>query len=70
MYNYPLFKFGPRWWYVVNTTPLPLYYQESYSVPILQEAGLASGPVLDGHGKSDYHRGRTLDRPPRSESLH
>jgi hypothetical protein len=42
---YPLFNFGPRWWYVVNATPLPLYSQESDSVPILQETGLASWSV-------------------------
>ena len=38
-------------------------------VPILQEAGLAPGPVWMG-GKSRPHRDSILDRPARSQSLY
>ena len=39
------------------------------SVPIVQEAGWAPGPVWTG-GKSRPHRDLTPHRPARSQSLH
>ena len=38
-------------------------------VPILQEAGLAPGPVWSG-GKSRHNRDSIPDRPARSQSLY
>ena len=36
---------GARWWWVVNSTPQPLYPLEKYPVLIVQEARWAPGPV-------------------------
>ena len=39
---------GARWGWAVNATPRPLYPRERYPVPIVWEAGWASGPVWAG----------------------
>jgi hypothetical protein len=43
-----LLNLGTRCGWVVNTTPQLLYPLERYPVPIVQEAGWASGPVWMG----------------------
>jgi hypothetical protein len=55
---------------MVNATPRPLYPRERDPVPILQQAGKATGPVWTGAKNFAPHGIRSLDRPDRSESLH
>jgi len=50
---------------VVSSTPRPQFTPGKDSVPILQEAGWASGPVWTG-GKSRPHRDPIPDRPAHS----
>jgi hypothetical protein len=45
------FNLGARWGLVVNATPRPLYPREKNPVPIIQEAGWASGPIWTGAEK-------------------
>ena len=60
---------GTRRGWVVSSTPRPHFTSGKDSVPILQEAGWAPGPVWTG-GKSRPHRDSILDRPARSQSLY
>ena len=60
---------GTRNGWVVSSTPRPHFTPGKDSVPILQEAGRASGPVWTG-GKSRPHRDSIPDRPARSQSLY
>ena len=50
---------------MVSSTPRPHFTPGKDPVPILQEAGWASGPVWTG-GKSRPHRNSIPDRPARS----
>ena len=45
---YSLFNFGARWGWQVNATSRPLYPRERGPVPIVQEAGWATGSVWTG----------------------
>ena len=54
---------------MVSSTPRPHFTPWKDPVPILQEAGWASGPVWTG-GKSRPYRDSTPDRPARSQSLY
>jgi len=54
---------------VVSSTPRPHFTPGKDSVPIVQEAGWAPGPVWTG-GKSRPHRDSIPDRPARSQSLY
>ena len=56
---------GTRRGWVVSSTPRPHFTPGKDSVPILQKAGWAPGPVWTG-GKSRPHRDSTPDRPARS----
>ena len=47
---------------MVSSTPRPHFTPGKDPVPILQEAGWATGPVWTG-GKSRPHRGSISDRP-------
>jgi len=57
-----------RGW-VVSSTPRPHFTPGKDPVPILQEAGWASGPVRKGR-KSRPYRDLIPDRPARSQSLY
>jgi len=52
--------------WVVNTTPRPLYPRERDSVPIVQEAGWAPGPVWTGAENLAFTGIRSPDFPARS----
>ena len=54
---------------MVSSTPRPHFTPGKDRVPILQEAGWASGPVCTD-GKSRPHRDSISDRPARSQSLY
>ena len=56
---------GTRRGWVVSSTPRPHFTPGKDTVPILQEAGWATGPVWTG-GKSRPHRDSIPDRPARS----
>jgi len=56
---------GSRRGWVVSSTPRPHFTPGKDQVPVLQESGLAPGPVWTG-GKSRPHRDSTQDRPARS----
>jgi len=56
---------GTRRGWVVSSTPRPLFIRGKDPVPIVQEAGLAPGPVWTG-GKCRAHRDSIPDRPARS----
>ena len=58
---------GTRRGWVVSSTPRPHFTPAKDPVPILQEAGWATGPVLTG-GKSRPHRDSIPDRPAHSHS--
>jgi len=45
---YSFFNLGTRWKWVVNVTPQQLHPQEKDSVPTVQKAGWAPGPVWAG----------------------
>jgi len=60
---------GTRRGWVVSSTLRPHFTPEKESVPFLQEAGWAPGPVWTG-GKSRPHRDSIPDRPARSQSLY
>ena len=60
---------GTRRGWVVSSTPRPHFTPGKDSVPILQEAGWAPGPVWTG-GKSRPHRNSIPDHPARSQSLY
>ena len=53
---YSFFNLGPRWRWMVNATPRPLYPQERDPVPTVQEAGWAPGPVWTGAENLVCHR--------------
>ena len=54
---------------MVGITPRPHFTPGKDSVPILQAAGCAPGPVWTG-GKSRPHQDSITDRPARSQSLY
>jgi hypothetical protein len=56
--------------WVVNTTPRPLYPREIDPVPIVQEAGWASGPAWTDAENLAHTGIRSPDRPARSQSLY
>jgi hypothetical protein len=60
---------GTRSGWVVSSTPRPHFTPGKDTVPILQEAGWAPGPVWRG-GKSRPQRDSIPDSPPRSQSLY
>jgi hypothetical protein len=60
---------GTRRGWVVSSTPQPHFTPWKDLVPILQEAGWASGLVWTGR-KSHPHHYSILDRPARSQSLY
>jgi len=60
---------GTRTGWVVSSTPRPHFTPGKDTVPILQKAGWAPGPVWTG-GKSHPHRDSIPDRPARSQSLY
>jgi len=60
---------GTRRWWVVSSTPRPLFTSGKDRIPILQEAGWAPGPVWTGR-KPRPHRDSIPDRPGRSQSLY
>ena len=60
---------GTRRGWVVSSTPRPHFTPGKDTVPILQEAGWAPGPVWTG-GKPRSHRDSIPDRPVRSQSLY
>ena len=60
---------GTRRGWVVSSTPRPHFTPGKDPVPILQEAGWASGPVWMG-GKCRPHRNSIPDRPACSQSLY
>jgi len=60
---------GTRRGWVVSSTPRPHFTPGKDRVPILQEAGWASGPVWTG-GKSLPHWDSIPDRSARSQSLY
>jgi len=55
--------------WVVSSTPRPHFTPGKDPVPILQEAGWATGPVWTG-GKSRPHRDSIPDRPAHRQSLY
>ena len=60
---------GTRRGWVVSSTPRPQFKPGIDPVPILQEAGWATGPVWTC-GKSRPHRDSILDRPAQIQSLY
>ena len=60
---------GTRRGWVVSSTPRPHFTPGKDTIPILQEAGWAPGPVWTG-GKSRTHRDSNQDRPARSKLLY
>ena len=60
---------GTRRGWVVSSTPRPHFTPGKDPVPILQEAGWATGPVWTG-GKSRPYRDSIPDRPARSQWLY
>ena len=54
---------------VVSSKPRPHFTPGKEPLPVLQEAGWATGPVWTG-GKSRPHRDMIPDRPARSQSLY
>jgi len=59
-----------RWSLAVNVTSRPLYPQERDTVPTVQKAGWASGPVWTGAKNLALTGIRSLDRQARTESLY
>ena len=60
---------GTRRGWVVSSTSWPHFTPGKDPVPIVQEAGWATGPVWTG-GKSRPHLDQIPDRPARSQSLY
>jgi len=60
---------GTRGGCVVSRTPRPHFTPGKDSVPVLQDAGWAPGPVWTD-GKSRPHQDSIPDRPARSQSLY
>jgi len=65
----PFHDRGTRWGWVVSNTPRPHFTSGKDTVPILQEAGCAPGPVWTG-GKSRPNRDSIPDIPARSQLLY
>ena len=61
---------GTRWGWGVSVTPRPLFAPGKDSVPIVQEAGWAPGPVWTGVENLAPTGIRSPDRPARSQSLY
>jgi len=57
-------------WRLVNATSRPLYPQGRDTVPTVQKAGWASGPVWTGAKNLALTGVRSLDRQARMESLY
>jgi len=57
-------------WSVVNATPRPQFNPGEDPMPIVYEAGWATGPVWKGAENLAPTRIRSPDRPARSESLY
>ena len=66
----PFHDHGTRRGWGVSVTPWPLFTPGKDPVPILQEAGWASGPVWTGVENLALHRDSIPDRPARSQSLY
>jgi len=67
----PFHDHGTRRVWGVSVTPRPLLIPGKDPVPIVQEAGWASGPVWTGAENLDPPTGiRSPDRPARSQSLY
>jgi hypothetical protein len=61
---------GTRRGWGVSVTPRPLFTPGKDTVPIVQEAGWAPGPVWTGTENLAPTRIRSLDRPASSQSLY
>jgi len=57
-------------WWVINTTPRPLYQRERDPVPIVQEAGWAPGPEWGYEKSRPPTEIRCPDRLFHTESLY
>ena len=66
----PFLNHGTRRGWVVSVTPRPLFTPGKDSVPIVQEAGWAPGPVLTGAENLAPTGIRSPDRPARSQLLY
>ena len=58
-----MLNLGASWGWVANATPRLLYPRERERVPIVQEAGWASGPAWTGAENLDRTGIRSQDRP-------
>jgi len=67
---YSFLNLGVRWKWVVSVTPRPFYPHGRDPVPIVQEAGWASGQVWTGAEILTPIGIRSPDRPNPSESLY
>ena len=67
---YSFFNMYTRWGWVVNATARPLYPRERESVPTVQEAGWAPGPVWTGAENLAPTGIRSPERPVRTLSRH
>jgi hypothetical protein len=71
MFSATLFLYlGTRKWWGVSVTPRPSFTPRKDPVPIVQEAGWASGPVWIGTENLPPTGIRSPDRPARSQSLY
>jgi len=61
---------GTRKGWVFSVTPRPLFTPGKDTVPIVQEAGWAPGPVWTGAGNLGPTGIRSPHRPARSQSLY
>jgi hypothetical protein len=68
VYLYYFFNLGARLVRAVNTIPRPLYPQERYPVPIVQEAGWIPEPVWTNAKNLAPIGIRSSGRPARRES--
>ena len=66
----PFHDHGTRRGWVVSGTPRSLFTPRKDSVPIVQEAGWAPGPVLTGAENLAPTAIQSPDRPARSQSLY
>jgi hypothetical protein len=66
----PFHYHGTRRWWGVTVTPRTLFTHWKNPVPIIKEAGWASGPVWTGAENIAPTGIRSPDRPPRSRSLY
>ena len=66
----PFYDHGTRRRWGVSVTPRPLFTPGKDPVPIVQEAGWASGPVWTGAENLAPTGNRSPNRPARSQSLY